>query len=160
MNDHDYTTGFWVDQPPAKVLAVIGDVGAYWAPAGNLAGATIDGAAHKPGDEFTYRDRGIEYCRFQVSEIVPGRRAVWRVLDSRLAWVEDHDEWNGTEVVFELSPEGRGTRLRFTHRGLTPRLDCYRECSRGWGGVIADSLQGLLNGRRWTPSGAGLPTGA
>jgi hypothetical protein len=156
MSDHDYTTGFWVDQPPAKVLDVIGDVSAYWPPAGNLAGATIDGAAHKAGDEFTYRDRGIEYCRFRVGEIVPARRAVWDVLDSHLRWVGDQDEWNGTEVIFEVRPVGSGTRLHFTHRGLTPRLECYRQCSRGWGGVIADSLQSLLNGRPWTPSGARL----
>lgn len=152
MNDSDYTSEFWVGQPPAKVLAVIGDVAAYWAPPGNLAGATIEGAARQPGDEFTYRDRGIEHCRFRVTEIIPERRAAWQVLDARLAWIDDADEWNGTQVVFELDPERDGTRVRFTHQGLTSALECYRDCSRGWSGVIADSLQGLLNGRPWTPT--------
>lgn len=150
MNDNDYVSEFWVDQPPAKVLAVIGDVRAYWAPRGNLANATIEGTATERGAEFTYRDRGIAYCRFRVTEIVPERRAVWQVLDSRLTWVDDEDEWNGTQVVFDLRPELGGTRVRFTHRGLTPTLECYRECSRGWSGVISDSLQGLLNGHPWT----------
>lgn len=152
MNDNDYTSEFWVDQPPAKVLAVIGEVSAYWAPPGNLVNATIEGTAHKPGDEFTYRDRAIEHCRFRVNEIVPERRATWQVLDSHLTWVDDENEWNGTQVIFELTPERNGTWVRFTHRGLTPRLECYRECSRGWSGVIADSLRGLLNGRPWTPA--------
>lgn len=113
---------------------------------------TSEFSADKPGDELTYSDRGMEHCRFRVSEVVPEPRAVWQVLDSRLSWIGDQDEWNGTEVVFEVSREGSGTRLRFTHQGLTPRLECYRQCSRGWSGVIADSLQGLLNGRPWTPA--------
>lgn len=74
MDEKDYTSAFWVDQPPEKVLAVIGDVAAYWAPPGNLAGATIEGSAAKEGDEFTYRDRGIGHCRFRVSEIELGRQ--------------------------------------------------------------------------------------
>lgn len=159
MDEKDYTTEFWVDKPPEKVLAVIGDVAAYWAPPGNRADATIEGTAAEEGDEFTYRDRGFDHCRFRVSELVPGRRAVWQVLDSRLTWVDDEDEWNGTQVVFELEPERDGTRVRFTHRGLKPALACYRDCSRGWSGVIADSLQGLLNGRPWTPGAAEAPAG-
>lgn len=160
MTEYDYTTEFWVDPPPAKVLAVIGEVAAYWAPLGNLVGATIEGTARRPGDEFVYRDRGIEHCHFRVCEIVPEQRAVWQVLDAHLTWVEDQDEWNGTEVVFDLEPEAHGTRVRFTHRGLTPSLECYRECSRGWHGVIIDSLQGLLSGRPWTPDTAQSPAGA
>jgi len=82
MNHNDYAIEFSVDQPPAKVLAAIGDVGAYWAPRGNLVDATIDGDAAEQGEEFVYRDRGIEHCRFRVSEIVPEQRAVWQVLVS------------------------------------------------------------------------------
>lgn len=151
MDYNDYTNEFWVDRPPAEVLAVIGEVDAYWTPPGDLADATIEGSATEQGAEFTYRDRGIEHCRFRVREIVPERRAEWQVLDSRLAWVDEADEWNDTRVVFDLHPEGGGTRVSFTHRGLTPDLECYSECSRGWSGVISDSLQGLLNGHPWTP---------
>lgn len=155
MSDNDYTNEFWVDQSPTRVLAVIGEVGAYWAPPGNLANATIEGMAGRQGSEFIYRDRGFEYCKFRVTEIVPERRIVWEVLDARLNGVEDRDEWTGTHVIFDLIPEHNGTRLRFTHRGLTPSLECYRECSRGWNGVIADSLQALLNGHPWTPTREG-----
>lgn len=62
MTECDYSCEFWVDQAPAKVLAVIGGVAAYWTPPGNRAGATIDGTAVEQGAEFTYRDRGIEHC--------------------------------------------------------------------------------------------------
>ena len=156
-NNNDYTSEFWVDQPPTNVLAVIGNVGDYWAPPGNLVDATIEGAAHHVGDEFTYRDRAIQHCRFVVTEIVPGRRAVWNVLDARLNWVDDQNEWNGTRVVFDLTPERDGTRVHFTHQGLTPSMECYGECSQGWRGVIADSLQGRLNGHPWTPDAAHKP---
>jgi uncharacterized protein YndB with AHSA1/START domain len=41
-------------------------------------------------------------------------------------------EWNGTTIMFELAPAGEGTELRFTHRGLTPQLECFDMCHEGW----------------------------
>src|SRR4051812_47046827 len=34
-------------------------------------------------------------------------------------------EWLGTTMQFDIAPAGTGTRLRFRHAGLTPRLACW-----------------------------------
>jgi uncharacterized protein YndB with AHSA1/START domain len=43
------------------------------------------------------------------------------------------EDWVGTTVHFdfEATPAG-GTKLRFRHAGLTPRLECFSDCKSGW----------------------------
>jgi len=53
---------------------------------------------------------------------------VWRVLAG--AWLPD---WLGTTISFELAPDqAEGCQLKFRHRGLTPKLECYDSCKVGW----------------------------
>lgn len=152
--ERSFTREFWVDATPEAVSRAIARPQDYWTPPGNYSGATIEGSAEHQGDEWIFRDDGIRHARFRVSEIVPGKRTVWDVLDSELSFVDDSTEWNGTRVVFDLAEHEGGTRVRFTHEGLTPTQECYGACSLGWSGVIDDSLQGLLNGMPWTPERA------
>lgn len=140
MESNSYTTEFWVDETPDNVFAAIADVRGYWSP-------TIDGDTAQQGDEFVYSDEGIRFSRFRVAEVVPGQRVVWQVLDSHLDFVDEHDEWTGTRVLFEVTPQERGTRLHFTHEGLSPTKECFSACSRGWDGVINQSLKNLITGR-------------
>ena len=41
-------------------------------------------------------------------------------------------EWIGTTIVFDVTPAGDGTELRFRHHGLTPQLECFDMCDAGW----------------------------
>lgn len=75
---------------------------------------------------------------------MPGRRVAWHVEDAYVAFVDQHDEWTGTRMSFDISPGPTGTTLRFTHHGLTPDQACYRECSRGWTNCVNTSLHALL----------------
>jgi hypothetical protein len=34
--------------------------------------------------------------------MTPGKKVVWRVMDSQLNFVKDKTEWNGTEIVFDI----------------------------------------------------------
>lgn len=136
MQDDSFTTEFTVDVPTDKVFAAIADVRGYWSP-------STTGETEREGDEFTFRDTAL-MSHFRISEVVPERRVVWQVLDSKTPFVEDPAEWDGTRVVFDIAPDGDGTRLRFTHEGLTPAKECFHDCSRGWTGVINESLQHLV----------------
>ena len=41
--------------------------------------------------------------------------------------------WVGTTLSFDITPdEHGGSTLTLKHTGLTPHLDCYSDCSRGW----------------------------
>ncbi|UPK76648.1 SRPBCC domain-containing protein [Nocardioidaceae bacterium SCSIO 66511] len=136
MQNNSFTTEFTVDQTPDTVFAAIANVRQYW-------GTGATGDFEREGDEFTYRDADL-MSHFRLSEVVPARRMVWQVVDSRTGFVQDPAEWDDTRVVFELAPDGDGTRLHFTHEGLTPDKECFNDCSRGWSGVIDDALQHLI----------------
>jgi uncharacterized protein YndB with AHSA1/START domain len=133
----DYTAEFTVERTPEEVYAAVTDVRAWFS-------KTITGDAAKTGDEFAFADKGITSSRIRVTEAVPGRRIVWHVEDAYLAFIDEHDEWTGTTMTFDISPAEDGTTLRFTHHGLTPERACYNDCSLGWDGCVTTSLQSLI----------------
>jgi hypothetical protein len=146
-----------VDRTPEEVFEAITNVRGWWSE--NLIGDTA--ALH---DEFVFTDdskhpgeaardrKGIRFARFQLTEVVPGRRMVWHVVDSDLTFIDDHDEWTGTNVVFDITTDAQGTTLHFTHEGLTAAESaCFEACSRGWTFYITKSLPQLIT------TGAGQP---
>ncbi|MBZ5737840.1 SRPBCC family protein [Nocardioides mangrovi] len=140
----DYGTRFTVEQTPEEVYAAVLDVGTWWT-------GEIEGRADEVGEEFTYRHPPQHETRQRVVELEPGRRVVWRVVDSRLTFIAEPDEWTGTEIVFEIAPTDGGTELRFTHVGLVPDNECYGACSAGWSHYVGGSLRSLVT------TGVGLP---
>ena len=72
---------------------------------------------------------------------MPGKRIVWRVVDSQINFVKDRTEWNGTDIVFEISRKQDSIELRFTHVGLVPAFECYGACSTAWRFNINESLR-------------------
>lgn len=141
MNTSPLSFKLLIDGSPTQVFEAINDVSAWWS--GSVAGPT-----DVLGAEFTYQYRDMHRSRQQIRELVPGKRVVWQVTDSHLSFVTDKDEWTGTEIVFELAPEGDRTELTFTHRGLTESCECYDACSRGWGSLIRENLCRLIEKRR------------
>jgi hypothetical protein len=69
---------------------------------------------------------------------------VWHVLDSELSFAKDKSEWNDTDIVFDISEKGGKTEVRFTHKGLVPRFECYGNCSNAWGALINKNLRKLI----------------
>jgi hypothetical protein len=140
----DYTTAYTVEQTPEQAFAAITDVRAWWS--GNIEGVTDALDA-----EFTYRYQDVHYSKQRISELIPGRRVVWHVLDAYLDFTDDPREWVGSEITFEISPDRYGTTLRFSHVGLTPEIECYEQCSTAWAFYINNSLKQLIT------NGAGAP---
>jgi hypothetical protein len=134
---NDYTTAFMVDQTPKEAFAAINDVRGWWS--GN-----IEGSTDKLGAEWTYRYEDVHYSKQKITELVPGKKVVWRVLDSYLNFIEDKKEWNGSKITFEIAKKGDKTEVRFTHVGLVPEHECYGACSNAWGSYINGSLRGLI----------------
>lgn len=133
----NYTASFSVGQSPDEVFAAITNVRGWWT-------GEVDGSTGELGDEFTYRYGDAHYSKQKITEMIPGRRVVWRVLDARLAFAEDPAEWTGTDITFEVAREGDQTEVRFAHVGLGPELECFDSCSSAWAFYINGSLRRLI----------------
>ncbi len=68
-----------------------------------------------------------------MTELVPGRRVAWLILENRFSFTGDATEWTGTRVVFDIAPKGARTKVRMTHEGLVPAYECYDTCTDGSG---------------------------
>jgi hypothetical protein len=65
----------------------------------------FSGSAEKLNDKFKVLFGEPSFVDFVVSEFVPGKKLVWKVIDCYLPWFQDKKEWNTTEVDFQLSEE-------------------------------------------------------
>jgi hypothetical protein len=137
MSEDSYTTTFTVPNTPAEVTAAVNNPRAWWM-------TDIVGATAQIGDEFSFEVPGVHYSKLRVTEMVPGELTVWRVVEGKVRFVADQDEWTGTEIRFEISPTTDGTQVRFTHVGLRPDGECYDACSGAWNLYAGQSLRDLL----------------
>jgi hypothetical protein len=146
MGNQNYATTILVDQTPKEVFKAINNVRGWWID-------DIDGQSEKLNDEFSvlFYD-GVHYSKQKLVEFVPDKKVVWLVTESKLNFIEDESEWTGTKISFEISTIGNKTQLQFTHHGLRPDIECYKDCSNAWGGYIKKSLFDLIT------KGQGEPT--
>jgi len=137
MKNQNFTASFTVDQSPDEVFDAITNVRGWWS-------GEIEGDTNKRGAEFTYRYKDVHRSRQKITEFVPGKKVVWHVLDSQLSFLKDKSEWNGSDIVFDISEKGGKTEVRFTHTGLVPQFECYGSCSNAWGMLINGNLRKLI----------------
>ena len=145
MTNRNYTTTVSVDQSSKQVFDAITNVRGWWS-------GDIDGHTDKLGAEFTYRYQDLHRSSQKITELVPGKKVVWQVSNAKINFVEDKDEWNGTDIVFEITQKGKKTELRFTHIGLVPRIECYGKCAGAWGFYINESLRDLITTGKGDPN--------
>lgn len=134
-----FSTSFTVDETPQHAYEAITNVRGWWS-------GDIEGATDELGGEFTYRHQDIHYSKQKVTELSPGRRIAWQVLDAHISFTEDPREWVGSEIVFDIAQERDRTIVRFSHVGLTPEIECYEKCSSAWGYYVNTSLRQLIEG--------------
>jgi predicted dithiol-disulfide oxidoreductase (DUF899 family) len=146
MKRQNFTTTISVDQSPEEAFAAINNVRGWWS-------GEIEGDTGKPGAEFTYRYQDVHRSKQKITEFIPGQKLVWHVSDSYLGFVENKSEWNGTDIVFEISQAAGKTEVRFTHAGLVPQYECYGSCSSAWGTLINGNLRKLITTGNSQPDG-------
>jgi len=137
MKDQDFTTTILVDQTPKEVFNAVNNVRGWWQ-------GEIEGNTTKLNDEFTYRYEDVHYSKQKLVEVIPDKKVVWLVSESKLNFIKDKSEWTGTKISFEISEVNNKTQLRFTHHGLLPKIECYGACSNAWSQLIRQSLFSLI----------------
>lgn len=148
MSGQDFTTSFSVDQSPKDAFDAINDPRAWWS-------AEIEGGADRVGAEFDYHFQDLHRCKIRVTELIPGQRVSWLVVDNYFSFTEDKTEWKDTTIHFDISEEDGRTTVVFTHVGLTPEYECYGACSEGWGYYINTSLRNLIASGEGAPHAGG-----
>jgi hypothetical protein len=137
MNLRDFTTTLCVNQTSEEAFKAINNPRGWWS-------ENIEGSTDKLGDEWTYRNEDVHRCKLKVTELIPGKKVVWRVLDNYFNIIQDQKEWIGTDVTFEVSERDGNTEVSFTHVGLYPEYECFDVCSNAWDFYINTSLRNLI----------------
>jgi hypothetical protein len=134
----DFTTDLLVEATPQEAFDAILDVRGWWS-------EEVEGVTDQVGGEFDYHYQDVHRCTVRVTELVPGEKVAWRILDNYFDFIDDQTEWKDTEVVFEISETDGGTEVHFTHVGLVPQYECYEVCSNAWSGYLSGSLRNLID---------------
>lgn len=148
MTEHSFTTTLSVEATPDEAFAAINDVRGWWS-------RDVDGSTDTVGAEFYFRGNqdgvNVHRARIRVTDLVPGRRVGWQVLDNWMSFIGDQSEWTGTRITFDISPADQGSQIRFSHVGLVPAYECYDVCHDAWSFFLHDSLRGLITSGRGEP---------
>ena len=145
MKNQDLAISLFVDKSPAEVYAAINNVRGWWAD-------KLKVPTDHVGNEWEYRYKDIHYSNQRTSELVANKKVVWDVTDSTLSFTKDKAEWTGTQMVFDISPKGKKTEVKFTHKGLVPKCECFEACEHGWDYYINTSLKNLIETGKGKPN--------
>jgi len=134
INSRSFRTSIEVEKSPQEVFDDIKEVSKWWS-------KDFEGSSSKLNDEFVICHPNAHYSKQKLIEVIPEKRVVWLVTESKLDWLEkDKHEWTNTKMVFEIATKGDKTIMRFTHEGLIPEKECYTRCEQGWNMVIKERL--------------------
>ncbi len=143
MENKDYHNYVTAAVSAKEAFEKINNVSKWWT-------GSFNGKSQTPGDTFSV-SFGETFVDFKIDEVVPDRKIVWKVTDCNLHWIEDKKEWKNTKIVWDISGDGKSTKIDMTHVGLIPEAECYNDCKKGWNFYVGESLFKLLTENKGLP---------
>jgi hypothetical protein len=104
-----YSVEIQLAKTPDDVFDHLTDLSKWWP-------EEFEGESIKLDSEFVLRTGDSHYSKNKVIEFVPERKLVWLVTEGIRKI--DNFEWTGTKMIFELTPQGDHTQLKFTYDGV------------------------------------------
>ena len=144
MQNQNFNITFLAEQTPNEVFNSINNVRGWWS-------EELEGSSEKLNDEFSYRHGDFHYSKHKLIEVEQDKKVVWLTTDSKLTFVKEQDEWNGTKMIFEISKQEDKTKLVITHLGLVPQFEWFDACSKGWTHYLQNSLLPLITTGKGKP---------
>ena len=144
MKNQNYTILLTVAASAHDVFKSINNVAAWWTD-------DLKGSSEKLNDVFTVQFADMHVSTQKLIEVIPDEKIVWLVTDSNLSFIKDKSEWTNTTIIFDISRQNNQTQILFTHQGLVPDIECYKDCTKGWEYYIKGSLFKLLTEGKGTP---------
>jgi hypothetical protein len=145
-----FTTTMLVDQTPTAVFNAINNPRGWWS-------EEIEGDTDKLNAVFDYHYQDVHRCKMKITELVPGKKVVWQVLDNYFSFTKDKSEWKDNTISFEITEKGNTTQVRFTQAGLVLEYECYDICENAWTTYIQKSLYSLITTGKGQPNGKDKP---
>jgi uncharacterized protein YndB with AHSA1/START domain len=102
-------------------LTTVEGLAGWW----SLGETTVEGDPGVRGP-FTFRSRAV-VTHLGVTALDPPAHLAWRATESNAP-----GGWDGTTITFDLTPNDKGTRLYFAHRGFAEDNEGYRKVTAGW----------------------------
>lgn len=137
MENNNYSSTFKVDKDASTTFKAIKHFRAWWS-------EEIEGNTEKLGETFLYHYKDIHLCKLKLEEEIPNVKLVYLVTDNEFNFIKDKTEWVNTKLIFDISKDGKQTKVSFTHEGLTPLDECFEICNDSWANYIQGSLKNLI----------------
>jgi hypothetical protein len=109
MKNQNYTVAIEVAKSPNDVFNHVIDLSKWWP-------EEFVGESIKLNTEFVFKTGDSHYSKNRVVEFVPDKKVVWLTTESIRK--TDNYDWTGTKFIFELTPKGDNTLLKFTYDGV------------------------------------------
>ncbi|NII27682.1 SRPBCC domain-containing protein [Pseudoflavitalea sp. X16] len=145
MATKDFTTTFVVDQTPEQVFNAINNVRGWWS-------EEVEGSTDKLNAEFNYHYKDVHVSKMKITELIPGKKVAWLVLENYFDFTKDKNEWKDNKIIFDITQKGNQTQLQFTQVGLVPAYECYDICRDAWTNYINNSLRSLITTSKGQPN--------
>jgi len=104
-----YTVAIEIERSPGDVFNRVIDLSKWWP-------EDFEGESLKLDSEFVLKTGDSHYSKNKVIEFVPDKKVGLLTLES--VRKTDHFDWTGTKMIFELTPKGDRTLLKFTYDGV------------------------------------------
>jgi len=105
----NYTVEQEIPKSPDDVFNHVVDLSKWWP-------EDFEGDDLKLDTEFVLKTGDSHYSKNKVVEFVPSKKLVWLTTESIRS--TNNFDWTGTKMIFELTPKGSASLLKFTYDGV------------------------------------------
>ena len=105
----NYTVEIELAKSPGDVFAHLVDLSKWWP-------EDFEGEGIALNSEFVLKTGDSHYSKNKVIEFVPDKKLTWIAIEG-IRKIDNYD-WTGTKFIFELTPHGNNTLLKFAYDGV------------------------------------------